>query len=208
MIYNKYKCIHIHIPKCAGTSIILALFNKKIIKWSSYRKIWKQHATAKETKEYYATEEQWNNYFKFAFVRNPFDKIVSSYNWLCRNLKACNFRDKLLFDDFVYRRGYFKEILDKNFIHKSNNKYHHLRPCYEYLFDNNNILMIDYIGRYENLKDNWNFICNKLKIKIKIPHVHKQSRDNKNYREYYNKKTKDFVYENYKKDLKIFKYKF
>ena len=58
MISNKYRCIHIHIPKAAGTSIDTALFGKVNVEFDETIKIWRQHATALETKNHYASEKQ------------------------------------------------------------------------------------------------------------------------------------------------------
>jgi hypothetical protein len=218
MISHEYKCINIHIPKTAGTSISWAFshdhqknfdttqgFDKK-------NKIWIQHATAQEVKKLYTNEEQWNNYFKFAIVRNPFDKIVSSYNWLSLvlrpRIKVSNFTDRLMFEDFIYKKGRFKKFLDPTLDTKEESRHTHLKTSTYFIMDENDNLMVDYVGRFENLKNEWEFICDKLGIVMKLHHINKHSRSNKHYRDYYNDKTKAYVSEIYKKDLKIFGYEF
>jgi len=208
MISHKYKCIYIHIPKCAGTSISRTLESNGERKFEKDLCIWTQHATAIQIKKHYVNEEQWNNYFKFAIVRNPFDRIVSSYNWTCRHLKPCNFRDRMYFKDFIFRKGKFENILNPNLIMKRENTYVHIQPSTDFIMDENNKLMIDYVGRFENLKNEWDFICEKLGTKIKLSHLNKYSRDNKEYRDYYNDETREFVSKAYEKDLKIFGYEF
>ena len=208
MISNKYKCIYIHIPKCAGTSIDYALLSRYYSKFDKTNKIWEQHASAQQIKSHYASKNQWNNYFKFAIIRNPFDRIVSSYNFLCRRMKPCNFRDRMLFKDFVFRRGEFKDMLYPSLIIKRENEYHQIGPSFSYLFDENNNLLVDHIGKFENLKEEWGFICEQLKVKLKLNHHNKYSRDNKHYRDYYDDETKEFVAKTYEKDLEMFEYKF
>jgi hypothetical protein len=204
---DKYKCIHIHIPKCAGTSINYALgFKKKPTSKDGYG-MWK-HANARLFKEKYTSEEQWNNYFKFAIVRNPFDRIVSSYNFLCRDIKPCNFRDRLMFKDFIFRKGEFKDLIAPSLIIKKENKYQQIKTTASYIMDENNNLMIDYVGRFENLKNEWEFICKKIGIKIDLPHKNKHSRNNKHYRDYYDDETREFVLKACEKDLEIFGYEF
>jgi len=207
MISDKYKCIHIHIPKCAGTSIDFAICGKITNKFEKEKKLWKQHGTAEDIKKYYASKEQWNEYFKFAIVRNPFDRMVSSYNWMCSPIKSCNLRDRLLFKNFVFRTGMFEDILSQDLVGEETNRYHHIRPSIEYLFKNDNLL-VDHVGKYENLKDEWNFICEKLGVGIDIPHINKCSRPNKHYRDYYDNETKEYVSEVYKKDIETFGYEF
>jgi hypothetical protein len=185
-----------------------AISGKITNKFEKEKKIWMQHATCSEIKKYYASKEQWDSYFKFAIIRNPFDRIVSSYNWLCGSMmKPCNFRDRLLFKNFVFRKAPFKEVLSQDFIGDPTNRYHHIKPSIEYLFENDNLL-VDYVGRFENLEYEWKFICKKIGTKNTLPHIHKRSRSNKHYREYYNDETRGYISEVYKKDLEIFGYKF
>lgn len=207
MISDKYKCIHIHIPKCAGSSIDCALNNKDGNGFVKRKKMWRQHVTANETKKHYASEKQWNEYFKFTIVRNPFERLVSSYNFVCSKAQPSDSRDLLLFKHFVFRTGPFKKKLNPNLTHYRGNRYHQIKPSVEYIYENNNLL-VDYVGRFENLENEWDFICEKLGTNIKLPHRNKNNRKDKHYRDYYNDETKDFVSQTYKKDLEIFGYEF
>jgi hypothetical protein len=209
MISDKYKCIHIHIPKSAGTSINHSLCGWITNDFDKEKKLWKQHATALETKKYYTNDKQWNNYFKFAIVRNPFDRMVSSYNFLCRRMmKPCDFRDKLLFKKFIFKKGIFKKLLNPSLIIEKENRYHQIRTATDFVMDKNDNILVDYIGRFENIEDDWNFICEQLGTKIKLEHRNKNNRRYKHYRDYYDDDTKKCVAEACKKDLEIFKYKF
>ena len=72
MMHHGHKCIFIHIIKTAGTSIRESLGNdKEQIEFSC-------HSSAKSIKKR-ALEATWENYFKFSFVRNPWDKMVSQW---------------------------------------------------------------------------------------------------------------------------------
>ena len=212
MISNKYKCIYVHIPKSAGNSIEYALGhdrNRKDIldiNEKTYTDI--SHNTAAKIKKHHTNEEQWNNYFKFAIVRNPFDRIVSSYNFLCKITKTSNLRDSVPFKDFVFRKGIFKNDFHPSIIIKKNNKYRQIMPSHQYVYDENNNLLVDYVGKFENLKEEWDFICKQLKVELELGHYNKCNRDNEHYRDYYDEETKVFVTEACKKDLEIFGYEF
>jgi len=83
---------------------------------------------------------------------------------------------------------------------------HWARQC-EFLYDTKGNQMVNFIGKFESLKEDYNTICEILKVnKPKLPH-HNQSVRN-HYTEYYNDKTKKMVEEVYIKDIEIFQYKF
>jgi hypothetical protein len=63
---NRHRCIFIHIPKTAGASIALSLFNEP-----------PRHVHYRDFE--IANPDKFRRYFKFAFVRNPWDRLVSSY---------------------------------------------------------------------------------------------------------------------------------
>lgn len=207
MISDKYKCIFVHIPKCAGESISFAVdcFTSKFDK---ERGIWVQHATAEEIRKYYSTKNQWNNYFKFAVVRNPFDRIFSSFNWFYRFEKKSKLKTKLRFKMYVLRKNQYTALLDPNLIHDFRNKYHHVKPSYEYIYDKNDNLLVDYVCKLENINKDWKNMCKKINIPIKLAHRNIGRCNKENYRKYYDEEMIEFIKKNYKKDLEIFKYKF
>lgn len=89
VIDPKNKIIFVHIPKTGGSSINASLLSLRGIdhKGSFFGPKLKAsfmagHQTALEMKEEILTRgEDWNSYWKFSIVRNPYDRIDSSYNW-------------------------------------------------------------------------------------------------------------------------------
>ena len=67
MISHQYKCIFTHVNKCGGSTID-AVFNGK-----------GGHKLALNYKRMYP--KKFDSYFKFSFVRNPWDKMVSFYHY-------------------------------------------------------------------------------------------------------------------------------
>jgi hypothetical protein len=124
-------------------------------------------------------------------------------------LRASDFRDRILFRDFVFQKGRFKKLLDPTLDTKPGSRHVHRKTFTHFIMDENDKLMVDYVGRFENLKNDWEFICKQMGTKIKLSHINKRRRkDNKHYRDYYNDETKAHIAETYKKDLELFGYEF
>ena len=68
MINHEFRCLYIHIPKTAGNSINRAFGNG-----------WEDH---KDLRRYAAelTAATFDDYYKFAIVRNPWDRLFSDYH--------------------------------------------------------------------------------------------------------------------------------
>ena len=75
MISHKYKCIFLHIPRTGGSSVEYCIYKKD---WENVN-LETKHITPDMAKKLYP--EYWSKYFKFSFVRNPFDWLVSLYTF-------------------------------------------------------------------------------------------------------------------------------
>jgi len=154
-----------------------------------------------------------NKYFKFSFVRNPYDRIVSCWKNKVQNpqvretvgnnmymgfYKYDNIVGGMTFKEFVKS---ISELPDE----ESNS---HFKSQYTFLTDKNGKLFVDFIGKFENLEKDYKKMCKRIGVK-KIPKLeHKRRSKRKHYREYYDEKTKKLITERYKKDLELFGYKF
>lgn len=175
IIDNKLEFIFIHIPKTGGSSVNRFFDN---INTSKIHLDETQHYTSRKIKN--LNEINWKKYFKFAFVRNPFDRIVSYYEY--------QFKNKMSFCEFVK----FSKDLQ-----------------YNYLFDNKtNKCLVDFVGKFENLNEDFKKICKIIKINNQknLPHINKTF--HKKYTEYYNSELIKIVEHNYIKDIIAFNYKF
>jgi|19_taG_2_1085344.scaffolds.fasta_scaffold00733_9 hypothetical protein len=188
MIIHKHKFVFIHIPKCAGTSIenffidSLNLKRKDHVYWDDNKNQWAQHFTIRELPEL-------EGYFKFAFVRNPWDRVVS----------ACMYRQSDI-NDFLLN-DYVKDIDGKK------DPARHQMSQYDFLVDKNGKLKVDFVGRFENLQTDFDFVCDKLGIsKHQLPHSNKTR--HKHYSEYYSGDTKKMVAKRYARDIEYFGYEF
>ena len=95
MVSHKHKCIFIHIPKCAGTTVEVYL--------RSHAKSQKQTKMRERGEELARAINLYPEYFTFTFVRNPFDRFVSYYFYGLRERRQRN-------DPYSYRN--FREYID------------------------------------------------------------------------------------------------
>ena len=184
-INHNYKFIFIHVPKVAGTSI------RSCFKINSYDKgvVNKRypHSRCSEIKEY-CGEKVWDEYFKFAFVRNPFDRSISFYHFH----KSPQYTDKAGRERALSME--FKDWVDTN---RNPNVTH----TQSYYLD----LDIDYVGRYENLQNDFNIICDKLDTeRFTLPHYN--SSQHSHWLDYYDKELMQRVHNMYKDDFNKFNY--
>jgi len=157
------KHIFIHVPKCGGSSM-----ENPTISWNT--KNGGGHATISD----YAAKVDINSYFKWSFVRNPYDRIISAFE-TCPEIQQYI----LDFNEFI-------EILYKNIdsVKSAKNigwnaslsdlglpvKRIHFYPMFPLLTYNDELCM-DFIGRFENIHRDWETLCNMLnKPVIPLPH--------------------------------------
>ena len=69
---------------------------------------------------------------------------------------------------------------------------------------------VDFIGRFENLQEDWKIVCKNIGIDEKLPHTNKNNNRpyRLGYRSFYNDETKQIVAEKFKNDIAIFGYEF
>ena len=81
-----------------------------------------------------------------------------------------------------------------------------LRCQKDYIADEDGKIIIDFVGRYERLSNDFNQVCKLLGISTLLPHLNKSS--SKDYRLYYNDKTSEMVQDVFRDDIESFGYSF
>lgn len=186
MIYsNSNKFMFYHIPKTAGTSLHTVLKRYAVgphVNEPHLTRV-RSHVGVGPTWDKYKGSE----YFSFAIVRNPYDRMFSLYN-------------------FLKRRRVIKETLEE-FINKMDRE-----PSQFKLLNYNGVVPLSFVGKFENLEEDFNFIADKIKIKERYKDLPKlfKAVNNGNYKEQINNELKaiidekhhdDFINFNYKKEL-------
>jgi len=205
MICHQYKCIFVHIPKTAGQSIETVFLNNLGLSWKNRAPLLLMkndnaeigpprlaHLTIKEYVRYrYLSKELLSEYFKFSFIRNPWDRIVSFYHYFGLN-SQCSF------NDFIQQ--HFQTLYKEN--------YWFLKSQFEFI-SVENYSVVDFLGRFENLQADFDVVCKKLGIENStLFHKNKSNHSNLNYRDYYDETSIRIVRDLYKQDIYHFEYEF
>jgi chondroitin 4-sulfotransferase 11 len=192
MINRRHKCIFVHIPKNGGTSI------KKLLDITSDKKYY--HRPATKLKEIY--KKEWGDYFKFGVVRNPWDRVVSIYNYYKFN-KKCGIKNiDYDFDVFC------DKLCNSPERWMAGDYSHEIRSFqYNWLFDRDKQL-VDKIIRFENYKEEVKSLIHRFKLKKEVPHERVSNQKEKHYSIMYKDETKKMIEERFSLDIKKFNYKF
>ncbi|CAI8944900.1 sulfotransferase family 2 domain-containing protein [Methylocaldum szegediense] len=212
----RYNFLFVHIAKTGGTSIRNALWRQK---WTDPYRIpqflcsklsamtghkigakFPRHAKIIAAKEM-LPREVFEGLFKFAFVRNPWDLQVSSYHHIRRE------RPHL-----ITHIDSFEAFLRWKFDPARPPQYHadmSTELQSDYVIDLHGNTIVDFLGRYEFLVEDFDTVCKRIGIKTpKLPHSRKATDRRRDYREYYTDVTAQLVADHYRPDIERFGYRF
>lgn len=224
MISHEHKCIFIHIPKCAGTSIEAALghldghvgrggqdhrsirrieapfLQPEILSgrenaMEALRRVrhrYRAHLNFRN--KITVTRQQYETYFKFTIVRNPWTR---AYSWYRNVIKNDVLKRELNIDGDIPFNLFLKKFAGKGM----------LRPQTYWLKNFKGAFPLDYVGRFENLSDDFRICCANMNVEpIDLPH-----RNNSriaNFDDAYDGESIDLVASVYKEEIELFGYSF
>ena len=192
--FDRHQCIFIHIPKCAGNSISKSLFATSTT-----------HRTALDYQLIYSPKE-YKVRFKFTFVRNPWDRLVSAYYFLKGG--GLNQQDMAWSNQHLSKFNTFDSFVCQ-WVNKNNVRtgWVHFRP--QYLFICNALTkssQIDFIGRYESLNRDFQYVARRLSIPAELVHLNAARAIRPAYHTFYTPKTWQIVAKAYSEDIQLFGY--
>jgi len=222
---HEQKVLFFSLPKVANTSVKRVLQNviPETRQYQEYTRLQAKNGSlfgVNEVRDYLTQKnvllckhdvKRYKNYIKLAFVRNPYDRLVSCYEQkivpfegienpaergTIRSLmKAGVYRQEMSFTDFVKA---IAAIPDKD-------ANRHFRSQYSFLSDKNGKLFIDEYYYFEDLPKGFGRLRQLIgDEKLELPHIKQTQR--KDFNEYYTNETYNIAYERYHKDFTLFKY--
>ena len=179
MISHDKKCIFIHIPKCGGTSVEDVIWPKEQGRteedlWmgfvsrfeNKYQTGGLQHLLAWQVREEVGLDV-FRTYYKFAFVRNPWDRVVSQFAYMQQR------------PDLMDYLGMNSETEFKSYLELIRLKEHvQWMPQVQFLLDHDGSLLVDRIGRLESFNEDCAQIFDALGLALdQLPgHVNRSKR--------------------------------
>jgi hypothetical protein len=152
------KFVFIRTPKTAGTSIESAIIRFAIPGTSQ---LFHWHTAARDA---CAVLQRWDQYFRFAFVRNPYDLQVSLYNYVrrCGKWHPEYKRVRRYADVSEYVKQHVARLAQRR----------ELRTQTDLLCSSDGVSLVNFIGRFENLHEHFEQICSRIGIRrVTLPHL-------------------------------------
>lgn len=196
--YSSYeedkKVIFVHVPKGAGKYVSKTLLGAP-------------NGTGHSKIIYYMRDKKrFKSYFKFTFVRNPWDRLVSAFFYI-KNFDPLS-NDRIFFDHYIGQNttfeGFVLKLADDNFW-KLIRKWEHFTPQSEFICNKSGDICIDYLGRYESLNFDLKKIADKIGVSFSSSDPLNVSK-HRYFKDYYSAETRRIVGHRYTKDISLLGY--
>jgi hypothetical protein len=233
MLIPEKKILFVHVPKVAGQSmenaLLRSLGKSREYHGASYLLRKNTDPTKGPPRLAHLTATQYpalgyldlvhlSNYFKFGFVRNPWSRVVSFYHYSGLS-SLINFE--------CFTTVYLERLLE--------DQYWFYRPQRDFLYDEKNNLLVDFVGRFENINLDWEYCAAKMQISnvlkkenttVRTPflsrktlawfkrypdllfRVFQKESSETHYSHYYSQTSRAKVAELYQEDIALFGYQF
>ena len=195
--FDQYKCIYVHIPKCAGISVSTSLFSSKA---GGHLKIYDY--------ELIFSRKEFREYFKFTFVRNPWGRLYSAYKFMKKGGRHAG--DKMRAEKHISNYPDFKSFVE-NWVSRENIRTStHFRPQSDYLLSCTGKNSIDFIGTFENLNRDFDHVKQHLGINAELLSLNvtgaKSSPKKVDFRNHYTDRMRQIVADVYARDIELLNY--
>jgi hypothetical protein len=209
LISYSHKFLFVHVWKAAGTSIRESLrpfghdpsktpANRFLracrLGWTwpaSKSKVFDSHISARELRDR-LPRGVFRKFFKFGFVRNPWELLVSRYHYILQTPTHPR-------HSVVASLGSFPAYLQWL---TQNNK----RQQADFLVDERACLLVDFVGRFERIDTDFREVCRQIGISAELKSLNLSR--HADYRTYYDRRSIQLVAEHFRDDVERFEYAF
>ncbi len=198
-IYPNHRAVFVHIPKNGGSTITTLLKRDRFL-GRRVNRLDPRSAGCEKISEYLeALGNESEDFFKFSFVRNPWDRFVSAYHYVCqrrpelKQVASCG-----SFDEFISAFSRNPE----SFLH-----IRYFRPQWKYLTDSSGVVPLDFVGRFERFEDDLGVVLRKIGSRRSFIR-HRKKTKRADFRDYYSDESCGVVGRVYARDIDLFKYEF
>jgi hypothetical protein len=211
LISQNRRFIFVHVQKTGGTSLeqVLRRASRDVAVWHGRH----GHARAGWAE---LGQEGWQRYFSFAFVRNPWDRLVSWYAMIRQRIDALSPAERR-------RRQPFRTEIFNYVLHNSHDFESFLDNCTATIFDRgcdksflfnqldylsapSGEMLVDFVGRYERFDEDAAQVLEWIGIDARLPRLNPSRHGH--YRDYYTPRTRDLIAHRYARDIAHFGYEF
>jgi hypothetical protein len=195
--FDRLRCIYIHIPKTGGESIASALFGN----------VGAGHLRAYGLHMIFGPD--FRRYFKFAFVRNPYDRLVSAYEYLRAGGHPAWEMNRRFSEELMSKYRGFEDFVDDLVARRADFSPYRV----PHFHSQTDILMldgklaVDYLGYFETLAEDFATVAARLGLSVDLPHRNASHAVRPPSLSYYaDPRVRDKVCEFYRRDFEVLGY--
>lgn len=206
IISQRHRFVFVAIPKTGTHSVRRALrahlgpedieqvrlFVEKAFPIPELARLGHGHITLAQLRPHMSAED-FASFFKFAFVRNPFDRFVSFCAFMTRMNDAFERDPKSVMRHLLFTAPPTQHIL--------------FQPQHIFVTSEDGALLTDTIGRVEQMQESYDLVCRCIGIES-TPLARSNASKRGDYRDYYDEQLKSGVERLYARDLELFGYRF
>ncbi len=162
------------------------------LEWKYHNYVFRAHDNIRAARQR-MPNEKFEAYFKFAFVRNPWERLVSEYEFILKRPEHGRYnRVKGLknFNEFIQMQIPRGDAYQFNM-----------------LCDRKDRLLTDFVGKLENLESDWQTVCEKAGV-VHQPLPRQNVTERRPYQDYYDTNSIQQVAKHWAREIELFEYRY